>query len=220
MPKAPEGMDWDFQAPGSRFTLRPAFAVVVPEDDWHEVAGGDARSALERQVGSWAVDEADPELGAAVLVDGSAGRGAEVWIPVLEFLFDSAAKGVVGAAAGQAALAIWRRLRRSRANGPDDVAGSPIFVSRGAAVLLAAAHVHEAHNHEDSWALEAADEPMGMAGEATHEMGYAGVEPWIVLLRSASARMRCVVLVSPDGTILGATCTPLSEAELLFLGAF
>jgi hypothetical protein len=69
---------------------------------------------------------------------------------------------------------------------------------------------------EDELLLEAAEEPSAIAGRATMEPNYVGLEPWVVLLRSQDARTRYVVVVEAHGGILGCLKTPMNEWESLY----
>ena len=88
MPKLPDGMaedGWDLESPGIRTTLRAALAIPIREEEWATYEGRPGE-AIRDHVGQWILDE-DLELGRGEAVDGAAGRGADAWLPVVEFVF-------------------------------------------------------------------------------------------------------------------------------------
>src|ERR1700733_1405585 len=146
---------FDLEAAGSRFTMRAALAVQVDQQKWRLGSGG-SRRALAAELGEgWATDERD--LGDAEILDGSQGRGAANWIPVIEWLGVTAAGGVVGGASWAAVVAPYRQLRRK----VDDAKarGHRVRVSRGLAVILAADHVVDQFGKKGPLRLEFVDEP-------------------------------------------------------------
>jgi hypothetical protein len=212
MSRFPDG--WDPEAPGSRFTGRVAIAVLSRRRQASRFGAGEdsgvAAEVIAEAVGADALEH-DEALGKAVAVDGADGRGASMWAPVLEWTLDALGQGVVGAAGwlvlvnGAARLqSILRSLR------DDDVR---VNVSRGAAALLAIHHVRTAMGEADELVVEAADEPSGVRGDSPAELNYVGIEPWIVVLVDRSATKRYIVVVSPDGDILGAMRLQVGEAE-------
>src|SRR4051794_31885993 len=104
MPTMPEGFDWDIEAPGSRFGLRPALSLPTPENEWPPEGASieEWQELVARDYGSWLFDE-DPQLGRPTLVHGALGRGASGSMPVVEWLLEPAAKGVVSFVAATAA---------------------------------------------------------------------------------------------------------------------
>lgn len=217
---------WDPEEPGSRFTSRPALLLVVSESD-RLALPADARTVVRQQVGTWILDE-QPEIGAPEILDGSTGRGAEGWGPVLEWFFNHAAGGVIGGVAmavSQAvARATWQRtraaatilavlLRRTRHE-----AGARVLVSRGLAALVAVNTVAGRLGDNDLLVIEAVEEPSALREERSPELGYVGIEPWIVLLRSSAARY--VVIVGFDGEVLGTVTAPVSDAEHYYYPLF
>ena len=210
MPTMPEGFDWDIEAPGSRFGLRPALGLPTPENEWLPEGASieEWQELVARDYGSWLFDE-DPQLGRPTLVHGALGRGASGSMPVVEWLLEPAAKGVVSLVAAAAAKRVWDRIR-SRG---DESRPRTVLVNRGTAVLLAADAVREEFGQEGDLLLEAAEEPSAIAGQPTQELNYVGLEPWIVLLRSQDGLTRFVVIVEAHGEILGCLMAPMNEWE-------
>jgi hypothetical protein len=214
MPIVPEGFDWDLEAGGSRFALRPALGLPVREDEWPADGASIEKwsEIVEHNYGPWLLEE-DPELGIPTLLQGGMGRGAEGVMPVVEWLLEPAAKGVVSLIAAAAAKRVWAKVR----SGGDEPGPEPeqprVLVNRGTAVLLAADAVREEFGEESDLLLEAAEEPSAIAGHPTPELNYVGIEPWIVLLRSHDGLRRFIVVVDPHGGILGSMKTPMGEWE-------
>jgi hypothetical protein len=109
MPSVPEGFDWDLEAPGSRFTLRPALGFPTPEDQWLSDGASDTewKDLVERRYGAWLFED-DPQLGSPTLVQGGIGRGAEGIMPVVEWLLEPVVRGIVSSAAAAAAKRVWK----------------------------------------------------------------------------------------------------------------
>jgi hypothetical protein len=220
VPSLPECAEWDLDSPGSRFTFRPALGLLIPESEWPAGASDAAwRAIVEQDFGGWIL-EADEELGHPRLLQGEIGRGASGPLPVVEWLLEPAVKGVVSAVAAAAAFKIWRRVRHGEGGVPDltsrEEPKRSVVVSRGMAVLLAAASVRETFREDGDLRLEAVEEPSAIAGQSMHELNYVGLEPWIVLLRNQERLARYVVVVEAQGEILGALQTPMSEWEILY----
>lgn len=207
MPVKPEEFPWDLEDPGSRFTLRVAFAISGSE----ETEGADARDTVVRDVGEW-VFEGQPELGAGRAVASSVGRGASAWVAAVEWVAQAAAAGVIGSAAWTAVAAIRRRL-------PEEHPDRRYLVSRGAAAHLAAAAIADEFGESEPLEIEAVEEPSAIAGAVVSELSYIGLEPWVVLLRNRWENTRYVVVVGPDGEILGLVRAPMDQWENMYLPA-
>jgi hypothetical protein len=202
-------MDEDLDSPGTRFASLAALAVPIPEDEWITFEGK-PEAALRRHVGDWLFDEHE-ELGRVEPVNGAGGTGADAWIPVVVFVALNAAGGVIAAAAGMAFKGVWQRVTDAlRERG-----GQKPLVSRGGAAALAVAEVADRFGELDRLQVEAVEEPSSIAGREAWTMAYAGEEPWIVLLRNDERRTRYVIVVAPDGEILGSSVTRLVELDAL-----
>lgn len=220
----PDGFAWDPESPGSRFTLRPALALPVPESEWPELSTEEAwRTVIEREVGSWLLEQEADEAGRPVVVAGEIGRGASGMIAVVEWLVESVADGVVDVLVAAAVLEVYRQARhRGKGMGEAAEVTLPeprrVLVSRGLAVLLASAAVRETFEEDGRLRFELAQEPSLLAGQPFQEWNYVGLEPWIVLLRNQETLTRYVTVVGPDGEILGTLRTPMGEWEILYWG--
>lgn len=219
MPRIPEwvaDMDWDLDAPYSRFTLSPAIALGVPEAEWDDSQQESGpRDALGRHFGDWIYEEQEG-LGLGNPESGSIGRGASGSAAVLIFIGLHAAGGVISVSAGMA----WKRfIQRAKGSlGEDD--RHLFHVSRCGAAYLAVAEVAERFGEEDPVEVEAVEEPSSIAGREVSELSYVGLEPWVVLLRNRAKRKRYVVVIdSRGGEVLGALETPMDEFEEMFLPA-
>jgi len=199
--------------PAGRFNLKPAIAVVVHEKDWDRY--GSAEEALSSQVGDWILDE-EPILGKPRTVDGSLGRGAEAWVPVVEWLVNAAGGGIVDLSIAGAVTAVIRRLRRHRAEQPEEERRS-FLISRGVAIAVAADDVRTEFGDEGQLEVEAVEEPSTIGGGEPSEISYVGVEPWIVLLRNVEVEARYIVVVAPDGDVMNRMKTSLLPWEKEFL---
>lgn len=205
----------DLEAAGSRFTMRPAFAIRVGREwmDRSEHEAGVARHAIADELGEgWL--SADPDIGAPRVLDGVQGRGAAAWIPVLEWLGDKAGGELVGFAAGQAVLAGVRRVRDKMKEARSG--GHRVMVSRGLAAVLAMEHVLETTDETGVLQVEFAQEPSSLAGRPLSETSYTGIEPWVISLVNASRRTRYLLVVSPDGNIEGCVATLVGEFEAVY----
>lgn len=209
--KISHGHQFDLEAAGSRFTMRPAFAVRVGRE-WMEKSEGEsgvARCAITAEFGeSWVAD--DPDFGEVTVLDGVQGRGAAAWIPVIEWLGFQAAGGVVGLGAGQAAKRTWAKIKEARS------AGHRVMVSRGLAAAFAIEHVLEETNETGVISAEFVHEPSSLAGRPLSETSYTGFEAWIVSLVNESRTMRYLLVVSPEGDIEGCVGVPMGEFEATF----
>jgi hypothetical protein len=211
MPKFPE-LFGDPNNPAGRWNRRPAIAIVVLEHEADVFPSPEA--AIEARVGSWIMEE-DSVLGKPHAVNGSVGRGAEGWVPVIEWLGSAGGAGIVGGAAWAAVANIVRRLRAQWEQGEERP--FRFYISRGTAAAIAADEISEKFGEEGPLEIEAVEEPSGIAGQDPIEISYVGLEPWVVLLRSIERKRRYYVIVAPDGEILGRIETPLLEWEEMFL---
>jgi hypothetical protein len=204
MPYPPAGIDPE--APGTRFTLRPALAVyglrdsddgLSTEDEVKEVLGEKALQPI-------------PGLGEGTALRGGVGLGGEGWAAVIEWIAQPAVAGVIGALTWEASKAAARALadliREKRPEGK-------ILVSRGAAVLIAVDHLLTAENPAEL-VLDAVDEPTAIGGHQSPQAGYANIEPWVVLMIDPVHMTRYVVIVSPGGEIRGHMKAPMEAFEL------
>jgi hypothetical protein len=213
----PEGLDPERE--GSRFTSRVAFAVSAMEThgDRREADGHGkspvTQEAIEAHLGLNALD-ADPEGGQPKAVDGSVGRGAAGWIPVVEWAAAVAIGGVISGAAWDGVKAAGRRAKALLTRATEG--GEKVFVSRGLAAVFAADHVLAETGEAGILDTESVVEPSTLRGEDPSELSYVGSEPWLVSLINESRTTRYLVAVSPDGNIEGMIPLPLSEFERLF----
>jgi hypothetical protein len=210
-----QSSSFDLEAPGSRFTTHPAFAVRVGHEwmDRSEREAGVARRAIVAELGdSWIAD--DPDIGEATVLDGVQGRGAAAWIPIVEWIGLHAAGGVVGFGAGQAAREgikrIWTKIKDARS------CGHRVMISRGCAAFLAMEHVFETTDGEEVLQVEFAHEPSSLAGRPVTETSYVGIEPWIISLLDEPRKTRYVLAVSPEGDIEGCIATPVGVLEAAY----
>jgi hypothetical protein len=214
------GGDFDPENSGGRFNRRLAVAVLVPEYDWESYGSGPEATgrAVEARAGAWLLEE-EPHLGKPRAVDGSVGRGAEGWIPVVEWAADAVGQGIVDLTLMATAAAILKRLRRRGKDASGDEAAKPVgfYISRGMAAAVAADDVANSFGDLGPLEVEAVEEPSGIMGVPVSETSYVGTEPWVVLLRNAEAERRYYVVVAPDGEIMGRIETPLLEWETMFL---
>lgn len=205
--------EWDLDAPGSRFTWRPAVVFLVGETPQEQQIS--AEDAIRRTVDDRVLEE--DVLGEPRFVDGGIGRGAEGWAPVLEWVGLSAGAGVIGGlswlAVKKAAQAASATIRRLRSDKDEEVR---VQVSRGLAVLLAIDEVLERESTAEL-VVEAADEPSGLAGNPISEINYVGLEPWIILLVDLKAKKRWIVVVRPNGDAAGVLEMALEDFEDMFL---
>jgi hypothetical protein len=212
------GEDFDPEASAGRFNRRLAVAVLVPEYDWppygsHEDAIGEA---VRQRAGAWLLEE-DQTLGRPKAVNGSIGRGAEGWIPIVEWGASAIGEGAIDLLIAAAAAEIIRRLRRRPEGQREEASKAPaFFISRGMAAAVAADAVAREFGSDGALEVEAVEEPSSIAGIPISEISYVGFEPWIVLLRHIGRRSRYVVVVEPAGGISGLIESPLSEWEVLF----
>lgn len=206
---------FDLDAPGSRFTMRPALAIGLGLESMEPSEGKRdfAKTAISSELGkSWLED--DPDLGHVTAVNGSQGRGAAGWIPVIEWLGLHGAGGLVGLGASQAARAGIRRIRERIQQAK--ASNHRPLVSRGLAATLAMEHVFETTDETLVLNVEFAQEPSVLGGRPPSETSYTGLEPWIISLVNASRRIRYVAVVAPDGDIHGCIISPAGEFDYMF----
>jgi len=225
VPRVPNEFDWDLNAPGSRFSPRPAIAFGIPEEAWardirpgqyEAAATSAAEEAFRREIGDWALDDEQEEIGRPQALSGSTGRGAAGLAAVLEFVAIKAAGGVIATAAGMAFKTFLARVKRERRHDNERAIG--LNVSRGGAAYLAIAEVAEHHEPSEWFEVEAVEEPSSIAGANASELSYVGLEPWIVLLRNPERTYRYIVVVASNGEVEGVSKSAISEWErLLFL---
>jgi hypothetical protein len=211
----PEPSSFDLDVPGSRFSMSLAAAIGLGPE-WMEKSESKkdlARTAIAAGMGeSWL--EGDPELVKPKVLDGSIGRGASGWIPVLEWLGEHAVDGFIGFAAGEAARVSIRRIRERLQEAT--ASGHRPMVSRGLAAALAMEHVFETTDETQVLHVEFAQEPSFLGGRPPTEPSYTGLEPWIVSLVNGSRRIRYVLVVAPDGDIRGCITSPAGEFDYMF----
>lgn len=209
------GSEFDLEAPGSRFTMRPAVAIQVARE-WTERSEREpaiARTALEGEFGEgWLEDDAD--IGEPRVLDGVRGRGAAAWIPIVEWLGLHAAGGVVSLGAGQVAREGIRRIRDRVREAKSS--GHNVMASRGLAAVLAMEHVFETSDETEVLEAEFVQEPSGIGGRLPSETSYTGLEPWIVSLVNESRRTRYLLVVGPEGDIEGCITAPMGPFEAMY----
>lgn len=144
-------------------------------------------------------EDATSVLGKRHAINGSYGRGAEGWLPVVEWLTDAAIGKVVTdtAWAGIKAAArevrdLLRRLRDKEIR---------FLVSRGAAAMIARDYLIES-GEPGVLNVEGVAEPRALAGLDPTELSYLGVEPWLVSVVNEQRTSRYVVAVSPSGEVM------------------
>jgi hypothetical protein len=218
VPRYPDlflGEGFDPDTPAGRFNRHPAIAIGFG-GEYADGEGVVARDALREAVGGWVLDE-QPELGRGRPFDGSAGRGAEGWVAVVQWAAEAVADNIVDIAIGYALARTIGRLRDRKQEREREGKFLNIEVSRGTAAALAAADVAEHFGEPGPLEVEAVEEPSGIAGYEVSELSYTGLEPWIVLLRNMQAEVRYIVVVLPDGTVAGRLKVPFLEFEAGYL---
>lgn len=215
MPNLPR--DWNPEQAGSRFTSRASLAILSRPNGASRYAEGSDTGPTEDVIADALGPAASalPGLGQGRAVDGSYGRGASGWVPVIEWTAQAAIAGVVGAAAVEALKngarelhALTERLRAKKVD---------FLVSRGTAALLAIDHILRSSDESDILDVEAVEEPSMLNGDPATELGFVGSEPWLVSLLNAPRTARYLVAVSPSGQILGVLRLPIGEFEQLYL---
>jgi hypothetical protein len=202
--KPPGSGNFDLEAPGSRFTMRPAFAVQVGVEwmDKSEKEPGVARTAIAAEFDdSWLENE--PEIGEVRVLDGVRGRGAASWIPIIEWIGPEVAGGLVGLGVSEAARASIRRIRVRIDSARSS--GHRVLVSRGLAAMLAMERVFETTDETEVLHVEFAQEPSSLGGRPPSETSYTGLEPWIVSLVNGSRRTRYLLSSVPKETLKAAS---------------
>ena len=198
-------------------SLQPACSDRNQRGEHGDGEGATAEQVLRDAVGDWVLEEQPGDLGRAEARDGSAGRGAEAWIPVVQWAADVVANNVVDITIGYALARILGRLRERKQERKAEGGFLTVEVSRGVAAGLAAADVAEHFDEPGPLEVEAVEEPSAIAGHEVTELSYTGLEPWIVLLRNMEAEVRYLVVVLPDGRIVGRLRVPFLEHEAGFL---
>lgn len=172
----------DLDAPGSRFRMQLGMAVQLgPEWTEHPDNGRNdfAQTAVRAELGdSWL--EADPDIGEVMVHNGSQGRGAAGWIPVLEWVGLNVAGGLIGITAEEAARAALQRIRAKIEQ--VRLEGHRALVSRGLAATIAMDHVFATTDEAEVLHVEVAQEPSVLGGRPPTEISYTGLEPWIISL--------------------------------------
>lgn len=207
--------DWNLEQPGSRFTGRPAIAIVAGEaftirrERGETAVGETAAMAL---VGERSLED-HVALGRPIVVDGSIGRGASSWIPVIEWSLEVIGTAMAGNAAWDgtkwAARVFRERVDSARRR-------NPILVSRGAAALLAVDHVSDHVGALGPLSVESVLEPSAFNGDPPTELSYTGIEPWLVCVSDESKGHRYVVAVQADGTVIGTIAVPVDDLQRMF----
>jgi hypothetical protein len=194
--------------------MRPAVAVIGGGEKFMAAAeSGEqdvARRAIQEFVGEWVLEE-DEGLGRGEPVDGSAGRGAEGWVAVIEWAASAVVAGATWDGLKLAARRAKETVDRIRASEP----ARPL-ISRGMALLLAVQYVVETDDEQGGLEVEAIEEPSMLGGRPAIELSYVGVEPWLVSLVNRDRTWRYVVAVNPDGTIAALLPLEMSEGERLY----
>jgi hypothetical protein len=208
--------DVDVEKPGSRFTPSVALAILTrPGGERRYSEGsdtGDARAVVDEVLDGVSPDELSA-LGDHSVVDGSYGRGASGWVPVLEFAAQAIITGVIGNAAWDAIKVAARQLTDLLARfRREDVA---VLVSRGSAALVAIQHL-VADGKTGVLDIEAVEEPPAVAGRAPSELSYVGAEPWLVSLVNESRTVRYVVAISPAGEVIDTMTVPMTQQEAMY----
>jgi hypothetical protein len=209
--------DWDPEKRGSRFTSRAALAVLTRKGGvtrFQRAETGVATEVITDALGPDALTR-DPDLGPPRAVDGSDGRGAEVWAPVIEWTVQVGIAGIVGNAAWDALKGAAARLRDLTERSRRD--GVRINVSRGSAALIAIGHILDEGHEDDVIDVEFAEEPSTLGRGRPQELNYVGADPWLVSLLNATRTRRYIVVVMPDGSIGGSLGLELAPIERAYL---
>jgi len=208
----------DPESPGSRYTTRPAMAILSRSgrgDRYDPARGdtGDASDVVQDAFGTAA--PGSDALGDPTIIDGTVGRGASPWTPVIEWALEVGIPALWPAAAWDTIKFAARRARQLVSDLRNREAG--FLVSRGYAALLAIEHLLAEGAEEGVIDVEAVEEPSSVGGRPLTEINYVGADPWIVLLLNERRTRRYVIAVSSEGSILGAMGLPISDAERLYL---
>lgn len=171
-------------------TSRVGIAFLPGEEAMHRAEAGELGLAEAIVIEKLGHDSGPKELGDRTASGGSSGRGAEGWCAVAEWTLDAAGQGLIGAGAATAGAWLWRRLKQL---GDQD---ERVLVSRGAAILIAAAYAMERSGRTETLEVEAAEDPVTMRGGIPSEAGYAGVEPWIICLVISADRVSSTLCLS------------------------
>ena len=219
MPRAPTGLGqkWDLNREGSRHTLRPAVAFGAAGLDGLPDVGA-LKKFVESQGAGWLLGEQDA-LGEGHLVNGGIGRGAEGDAVVVEWLFEPVTRGLIELAVVLAAKRVLDGLREVLQKKPKRKRQPRPFISRGMAVLAAAAEIASEHDGDGPFEFEAAEEPRSIAGEEISELSYTGLDPWVVMLLNRERKTRYVAVVDPYGTVLSVLASRIGKWEMAYLPA-
>ena len=208
----------DFMDPdeaGSRFTRRPALAILTRPGGASRFDAGDDTGDTQAVVNEALASVSEPSaLGDRTVLDGTHGRGAAGWVPVVEWTAEAIGAGLIGAAA-------WSALARGAQQLKELVNDLrqrevQVVISRGAAALVAVAYVAETTGETGILDVEAVEEPSTIAGRVVTELSYVEIEPWLVSLLDEKRTTRYIVGVSPDGTVLGSMALPVDTAEQIY----
>ena len=217
-PRASAPPGFDAQDPRGRFTSRAAIAFLTRSGgvDRFETDSdsGVATDVIADALGREALD-GDPELGEPLAVDGSYGRGAESWVPVIQWTAEVIIGGALGNAAWAGLVAAAKQLRRVIDGAT--TAEVQLLVSRGAAAFVAMDHIVSEGYESGIVDVEAVEEPSTLAGGTASEISYVGFEPWLVSLLNEHRTVRYLVAISPAGQVLGMMQIPMSELESMFV---
>lgn len=207
----------DPEQAGSRFTSRPAVAVLAGRGGISRFREGDDVGDADSVIAAAVGDEESREttaLGVGSAVNGDYGRGASAWVPVIEWVGMAVIGGLIGNAAWESVKAAAQELR-------DLVGGlrgaqARIVVSRGSAGLLAIADVLERTDEQGILDVESVTEPSVIAGRPITETSYVDYEPWLVSLVDETRTVRYVIAVSPSGEVLDRMRCPIGEYEAMY----
>jgi hypothetical protein len=202
---------------GSRFFSEPGFAVLLGErgSDPSGFDGdfGDATARVTSALGQ--APPEDPVLGSPRVIDGSHGRGASGWAPVVEWLGLAAAGGILGNLATDAVKAGAARFR-DMVRGTKE-RGASILINRAGVALIALADVvEEAPSGATLW-MEAAEELATVAGRDVTELGYSHTDSWLVMIVDVEHQVRYIRVVAPSGEIRVRVAAALNPFERLYL---
>jgi hypothetical protein len=205
----------DPEAAGSRFTSRVAVAVLTRrggETRFDERGdAGDAQAVVD-DVTDPGADGPTDALGERTIIEGSYGRGASSWTPVIEWAAAIVVGGILQGAAWDSVKLAAKQLT-SALRGLRD-RGVEFAISRGAAAHVAVGHVMETTGDVGVLVVEAVEEPSSLAGRPVTELSYVGSEPWLVSLRNERGTGRYIVAVTPSGEVLDSMSVPISDMEV------
>ena len=208
----PKGIDPE--AAGSRFTSRVGIALLSrPHGESRFDERGDTGDPAD-VASEVLADVATDKLGDPDVMQGSYGRGAASWVPIVEWAAATVGIGVLQGAAWDGVKLAARQLRsmvdRLRER------GVRFAISRGGAARLAIDHVADTAGETGILDVEAVEEPSAIAGRPVTEVSYVAFEPWLVSIVNERRTRRYIIAVSPEGEVLGSMSFPMSELELPF----